>query len=107
LTGTVVGISGGLLPIDVLAEMVSIGTLLAFILVCGGVWVMRCTRPGVVRPFKTPWVPIVPILGMGSCLYLMLGLPLATWLRLIVWMLLGLILYSAYGRRHSKVSNQE
>jgi APA family basic amino acid/polyamine antiporter len=107
VTGTVVGISGGLLPIDVLAEMVSIGTLLAFILVCGGVWVMRYTRPGVVRPFKTPWVPIVPILGMGSCLYLMLGLPLATWLRLIVWMLLGLILYCAYGRRHSKLSNQK
>jgi APA family basic amino acid/polyamine antiporter len=105
VTGTVVGISGGLLPIDVLAEMVSIGTLLAFVLVCGGVWVMRHTRPGVVRPFKTPWVPIVPILGMASCLYLMLGLPLATWVRLIVWMLIGLVVYFAYGRRHSKVGN--
>lgn len=107
VTGTVVGISGGLLPIDVLAEMVSIGTLLAFVLVCGGVWVMRHTRPGVVRPFRTPWVPIVPILGMASCLYLMLGLPLATWVRLIVWMLIGLIVYFAYGRQHSKVGNQK
>jgi APA family basic amino acid/polyamine antiporter len=107
VTGTVVGTSGGLLPIDVLAEMVSIGTLLAFVLVCGGVWVMRHTRPGVVRPFKTPWVPVVPILGMASCLYLMLGLPLATWVRLIVWMLIGLVVYFAYGRRHSKVGNPQ
>ena len=105
VTGTVVGISGGLLPIDVLAEMVSIGTLLAFVLVCAGTWVMRHTRPSIVRPFKTPWVPIVPIVGMGSCLYLMLGLPAATWLRLIVWMFIGLTLYFAYGRQHSKVGN--
>jgi len=105
VTGTVVGISGGLLPIEVLAEMVSIGTLLAFVLVCVGTWVMRHTRPSIVRPFKTPWVPIVPIVGMGSCLYLMLGLPAATWLRLIVWMLIGLTLYFAYGRQHSKVGN--
>jgi basic amino acid/polyamine antiporter, APA family len=107
LTGVVVGIAGGLLPIDVLAEMVSIGTLLAFVLVCGGAWVMRHTRPEIVRPFKTPWVPIVPIMGMASCLYLMLGLPWATWLRLVVWMLIGLIVYFAYGRQHSKVGNQE
>jgi len=105
VTGIVVGISGGLLPIDVLAEMVSIGTLLAFVLVCGGTLVMRYTRPGVIRPFKTPWVPIVPVLGMASCLYLMLGLPSATWLRLIAWMLIGLILYFAYGRQHSKIGN--
>jgi APA family basic amino acid/polyamine antiporter len=105
VTGTVVGISGGLLPIDVLAEMVSIGTLLAFVLVCAGTWVMRHTRPSIVRPFKTPWVPIVPIVGMGSCLYLMLGLPAATWLRLIVWMLIGLTLYFVYGRQHSKIGN--
>jgi basic amino acid/polyamine antiporter, APA family len=105
VTGTVVGISGGLLPIDVLAEMVSIGTLLAFVLVCGGTWVMRHTRPSIARPFKTPWVPIVPIVGMGSCLYLMLGLPAATWLRLIVWMLIGLTVYFGYSRQHSKVGN--
>jgi APA family basic amino acid/polyamine antiporter len=107
ITGTVVGLSGGLLPIDVLAEMVSIGTLLAFVLVCAGTWVMRHTRPSVVRPFKTPGVPIVPIVGMGSCLYLMLGLPAATWLRLVVWMLIGLTLYFAYGRQHSKVGNRK
>ena len=107
LTGTAVGISGGLLPIDVLAEMVSIGTLLAFVVVCGAVWLMRHTRPDAVRPFKTPWVPFVPILGMASCLYLMLGLPSATWLRLLVWILIGLVVYFAYGRWRSSASPQK
>ena len=105
ITGAVVGASGGLLPIDVLAEMVSIGTLLAFVLVCGGTWLMRHTRPDVHRPFRTPLVPMVPIVGMSSCLYLMVGLPAATWVRLIVWMLIGLALYFAYGRNHSKIGN--
>ena len=103
VTGFVVAIAGGLLPIEVLAEMVSIGTLLAFVLVCGGVWVMRRTRPEVNRPFRTPWVPFVPIVGMATCLYLMSGLPAATWLRLIGWMLAGFILYFAYGKPHSNL----
>jgi APA family basic amino acid/polyamine antiporter len=103
-TGTVVAICGGLLPIDVLAELLSIGTLSAFILVCGAVWLMRRTRPEVARPFKTPLVPAIPILGMGACFYLILGLPSSTWLRFSVWMSLGVLLYFAYGRRHSKIS---
>lgn len=105
LTGTAVAISGGLLPIDVLAELLSIGTLSAFILVCGAVWVMRRTRPELARPFRTPLVPLVPILGMSSCLYLIFGLPSATWFRFAIWMILGIIVYFAYGHQHSKISS--
>jgi basic amino acid/polyamine antiporter, APA family len=104
LTGTAVAISGGLLPIDVLAELLSIGTLSAFILVCGAVWLMRRTRPEMARPFRTPLVPLIPILGMSSCLYLIFGLPPATWLRFVIWMILGIIVYFAYGRQHSKIT---
>lgn len=100
-TGIVVAIAGGLLPIDVLAELQSIGTLLAFVLVCSGVWVLRYTRPDIPRPFKTPWVPVVPALGIGTCLYLMYGLPGETWMRLGVWMTIGLAVYFAYGRGRS------
>lgn len=106
-TGLVVAVAGGLLPIDVLAELQSIGTLLAFVLVCGGVWVLRRTKPDLPRPFKTPWVPLVPLLGMATCLYLMYGLPRETWERLAVWMAMGLIVYFAYGRRHSKLRSGE
>jgi APA family basic amino acid/polyamine antiporter len=101
ITGVVVAISGGLLPIKVLAEMVSIGTLLAFAMVCGGVWMLRHSRPTVARAFRVPWVPAVPILGMGSCVYLMASLPLATWIRLLVWMAIGLVIYFFYGQPHA------
>jgi APA family basic amino acid/polyamine antiporter len=80
---------------------VNIGTLLACVLVCGGIIILRRTRPDLPRPFKTPLVPLVPILGILSCLGLMATLPGDTWLRLLVWMALGLLLYFAYGRRHS------
>jgi basic amino acid/polyamine antiporter, APA family len=106
VTGAIVAISGGLLPINVLAEMVSIGTLLAFVLVCAGVWAMRRSHPALERPFRTPWVPVIPILGMGSCLYLMASLPLATWIRLLLWMAIGLVIYFSYGRpRSDRVTN--
>jgi APA family basic amino acid/polyamine antiporter len=105
-TGLVVAVAGGLLPIDVLAELQSMGTLLAFVLVCGGVWVLRHTRPDLPRPFKTPWVPVVPLLGMATCLYLMYGLPPATWVRLAVWMTAGLVVYFAYGRRRSNLTRE-
>jgi APA family basic amino acid/polyamine antiporter len=91
----------GVFPIQLLGELVNIGTLLAFVLVCGGIIILRRTRPDLERPFRTPWVPVVPILGVLSCFGLMLTLPGDTWIRLVVWMLIGLVIYFAYGRRHS------
>ncbi|MCB0716018.1 MAG: amino acid permease [Chitinophagaceae bacterium] len=92
-------------PARVVGEMTSIGTLFAFILVCIGVWVMRKKMPELKRAFKTPMVPLVPILGIITCLFMMVFLPLDTWIRLIVWMLIGFDIYLAYGAKHSHLGN--
>jgi APA family basic amino acid/polyamine antiporter len=96
-----VAVFAALFPIDLLGELVSIGTLLAFIIVSAGVWVLRVRRPDLHRPFRTPWVPLVPILAILVSGALMLSLPRDTWLRLVVWLVIGLVLYFTYGRHHS------
>ncbi len=105
-TGSAVALSSGLLPIGTLAELCNIGTLFAFVLVSAGVLVLRRTRPDRPRPFRCPGVPVVPLLGIGFCLYLMASLPWQTWVRFIVWLVLGLGLYFSYGIKHSKLAQQ-
>jgi APA family basic amino acid/polyamine antiporter len=94
----------GLFPIGLLGELVSIGTLLAFVIVCAGVFVLRFTDPQIHRPFRTPAFWLVCPLGVFFCGWLMYGLPRDTWARLLVWMLIGLVIYFAYGRRRSKLA---
>jgi APA family basic amino acid/polyamine antiporter len=105
-TGVAVGVATGLLPLQLLGQLVNIGTLLAFVLVCIGVMVLRKTRPDLDRPFRTPWVPFVPIMGVICCLGLMATLPGDTWIRLIVWLLIGLVIYFGYSRKHSVLQRQ-
>lgn len=92
-------------PARVVGEMTSIGTLFAFILVCLGVWVMRRKMPELPRAFKTPLVPLVPILGILTCLFMMVFLPMDTWIRLLIWMLIGMDIYLVYGAKHSHLGN--
>jgi APA family basic amino acid/polyamine antiporter len=103
VTGAGAAALGGVFPLGLLGELVSIGTLLAFVMVCLGVMILRRIAPDAPRPFRTPWVPVVPLLGVISCSALMLSLPADTWIRLAVWTGLGLIVYFAYSSRRSKL----
>ena len=101
LIGIFVTTLSGFLPIDALLHLTNIGTLLAFVIVCAAVLIMRKSYPDAERPFRCPWVPFVPIAGIVTCLMLMFSLPAANWWRLIVWLALGFVIYFGYGRRHS------
>ncbi|MGB2715388.1 MAG: amino acid permease [Vicinamibacterales bacterium] len=101
ITGAIVAIVAGLTPINVLGEMTSIGTLFAFVVVCAAVLILRSRRPDARRPFRVPFGPVFPILGVVSCLYLMVNLTVMTWVRFLVWLDLGMIIYWFYGRTHS------
>ena len=104
VTGLAAAVIGGLLPLSLLGQLVSIGTLFAFVIVCLSVVVLRYTQPEIPRPFKTPFVPLVPILGAGVCIAQMVALPRDTWLRLIGWMVIGLVVYFGYSMRKSKLN---
>jgi basic amino acid/polyamine antiporter, APA family len=107
VTGVVAAAVAGFFPIALLGELVSIGTLLAFVIVCFGVMILRYQRPNIPRPFRTPMVPVVPILGILVCGYMIYGLPFDTKMRLIIWMVVGLIIYFTYGVRHSRIREQQ
>jgi APA family basic amino acid/polyamine antiporter len=105
LVGLVAGIVGSITPIDKIANMVNIGTLLAFVIVCIAVIVLRYTNPSAPRPFRTPWVPLLPILGVIANGYMMLNLGFWNWMRLVGWLVIGLVVYFTYSRKHSRVRN--
>jgi len=105
VTGSLAALFAGIFPIGLLGELVSIGTLLAFVIVCIGIIVLRKAEPNAPRGFKTPFVPLVPILGASICLLQMASLPKDTWLRLFLWMGIGFIIYFTYSRKHSNIRN--
>jgi APA family basic amino acid/polyamine antiporter len=105
-TGIVAAATAGFAPLGLLGELISIGTLLAFAMVCSGILILRHIAPEARRPFRTPWVPLIPVLGVLSCVTLMLSLPTGTWIRLVVWIGAGLAVYAFYGRRHSRLRRE-
>ena len=94
-------------PISTLEEMVNVGTLFAFVLVSAGVIILRRTRPDLDRGFRAPFVPALPILSIAACVWLMLNLTALTWIRFVIWMVLGIVVYALYGRRHSIIGRRQ
>jgi APA family basic amino acid/polyamine antiporter len=107
LMGVIAAVLAGFIPLAALAELVNIGTLFAFLVVSIAVLILRRTRPDLPRAFRTPWVPVVPVLSVLGCLFIMINLPVDTWLRFLIWMLIGFVLYFLYGRWHSHMHRQE
>jgi APA family basic amino acid/polyamine antiporter len=107
LLGAVIAVVAGFTSLSALAELVNIGTLFAFVVVAIGVLILRRTRPDLPRAFRTPWVPVIPVLSVAATLWLMLNLPAETWLRFAVWMVIGFVVYFLYGRTHSRLAHDE
>ena len=107
LVGLIAAIIGSITPINIIGEMVNIGTIFAFIIVCISIMVLRRTNPGQPRPFRTPWVPLVPILGILFNGYMMYKLGWVNWARLIIWLVIGLVVYFGYSRHHSRVQQND
>ncbi|SPE99524.1 putative amino acid permease YhdG [Streptomyces sp. MA5143a] len=103
----IIAILAGFTPLTELAALVNIGTLFAFVVVAIGVIILRRTRPDLHRSFRTPWVPVIPILSVCASLWLMINLPAETWLRFALWMVAGFVVYFLYGRSHSRLSRRE
>jgi APA family basic amino acid/polyamine antiporter len=106
VTGVVVAVMAALIPLGDAADMTNIGTLFAFVLVCLGIIILRFTKPDLPRPFRLPLMPLVPILGMLACFGLMAFLPGLTWIRFGVWSVIGVLVYAAYGLKHSNLAVQ-
>lgn len=106
IMGVIVAVLAGFIPLAELAELVNIGTLFAFLVVSVGVMILRNTRPDLPRAFRTPWVPVIPILSVLACLFVMINLPVETWLRFLAWMGIGIVIYAAYGYRQSRLGRQ-
>jgi basic amino acid/polyamine antiporter, APA family len=101
--GVLIAVLAAFVPLGEIVKLVNIGTLFAFVLVNIGVIVLRRTRPEMPRPFRVPWSPVLPIIGILFCVYLMTQLPLTTWIRFVVWLVIGMAIYFLYSRRHSRV----
>jgi APA family basic amino acid/polyamine antiporter len=106
LVGLLAAVVGSLTPIDDIGKMVNIGTLLAFVIVCIAVMLLRRTNPDQPRPFRTPWVPVLPLLGILTNLFMMYKLGWVNWARLIIWLAIGLVIYFTYSRKHSRVQRE-
>jgi APA family basic amino acid/polyamine antiporter len=106
-TGVAVAAFSGVANINEMVELTNIGTLFAFVLVCLGVMILRVKDPGRKRSFRTPWVPFVPLMGIAMCVYLMLGLPWATWERFIIWLAVGMAIYFFYSYEHSNLRQKK
>jgi APA family basic amino acid/polyamine antiporter len=105
MCGFVVSLVAGFIPLGELAETVNIGTLASFVMVCVGVIVLRIRQPDLKRPFKNPWNPLIPVLGILSCGALMTFLPAITWFRFFIWILIGIVVYFTYSIHHSKLKS--
>jgi len=106
ITGLVAALAAGLFRLDELGDLVSFGTLLAFSMVCAGVWIMRYLAPQARRPFRAPWVPLIPLLGVACCVTLMFFLPHIIWKWVGIWIIFGILIYALYGYKHSALRAQ-